>query len=109
MSDAPKKPRKKHLPDKAELLREIEHWRWQATTALGQSQPWLRIPGLVIYLDTTDSDFEARLEIIFMAIAQLKRRSKPSPESALSHKSSGALSAQPESTGETSGRAGVGG
>lgn len=73
MTNPPKKPRQKHLPAKAELLREVEHWKWRTTVAEEKTQPWLRVPGLVIYLDTTDTDYEARLEILALALRQLKR------------------------------------
>lgn len=73
MSNAPKKPRQKNLPDKAALLREVEHWKWQALTVQGRTEPWLKMPGLVVYLDTADkSDLAERFAVLDLARKTLR-------------------------------------
>jgi len=68
--------RKKHeriLPSKADLIREVEHWRWQAAAAMGQTAPWLAIPGLIVHVNTDDlSDVEERITILNFALKQLR-------------------------------------
>jgi hypothetical protein len=68
------KNRKKNLPDKAALIEEINLWKWRYMQASQETQPWLSVPGLVVYLDTQDTDFESRLEMLALAVKRLKRK-----------------------------------
>lgn len=68
--------RKKHeriLPSKADLIREVEHWRWQAAALMNQTPAWLTIPGLIVHVNTDDlSDVEERIAILNLALKQLR-------------------------------------
>lgn len=68
--------RKKHeriLPSKADLIREVEHWRWQAAALSAQTPAWLTIPGLIVHVNTDDlSDVEERIAILNLALKQLR-------------------------------------
>lgn len=72
---------KQSTPSKAELLAEVRHLRLEATALAGTAKPWLKIPGLIVYLDATDAEqpfsLEGRIEILELALSKLKAPTPP--------------------------------